>query len=195
MALGTISPTVTPETVWMKGYEGKKPQRYIAGRRENTVSVVIFLGKPFAVYCAADQSCKVTVDYSESEGRKQFEDIVAAYGDIFDTTTNIPLMLEDKYDIDNKSAVSSFLNENPTLINALIETHEQIRRIFDKNIAGISLLLNEDPEEDFTGLSIVVKTPLKSELSLALLDKFDDEWWLDLEAEIRNTVTVIVRSV
>jgi len=56
-------------------------------------------------------------------------------------------------------------------------------------------LLNEDPEEDFTGLSIVVKTPLKSELSLALLDKFDDEWWLDLEAEIRNTVTVIVRSV
>jgi len=199
MALETIFPTVTPETVRMKGYNERKPQRYFAGRRESTSPVLIILRNPHAVPCTIDHSCNIIIDYKESEGREQLEDIASVYGDIFDTSTKIPLMgielLEEKYVIKNKVEVATFLDEHTNFIGVLVETCEQIKKIFDKNIVEISLSLNEDPEEDFIGLSIVVRTPLKSEVSLDLLDKFDDEWWLDLDAEIRNAVTVIVRSV
>lgn len=126
----------------------------------------------------------------------KLEDVVNGYADFFDTS--MPLksieLLEEKYVIKNKG-VAAFLDEHPDFIDVLVETYEHIRKIFDKNILEISLSLNEDPEEDFTGLSIVIRTPLKSEVSLALLDKFDDKWWLDLDAEIRNVVTVMVRSI
>lgn len=199
MTLEKLSSTATPETVWMKGYEGKKPQRYIAGRRESTSPIIIIFRNLHAVPCTADQSCNITIDYKEAEGRERLEDVATGYGDIFDTSPKMPLMgielLEEKYVINDKLEIANFLDKHPKVIEVLVETYGQIKKIFDKNIVEISLPLNKDPEEEFTGLAIVIKTTLRSEDSLALLDKFDDEWWLDLDAEIRNAVTVIVRSV
>lgn len=199
MTLEKLSSTATPETVWMKGYEGEKPQRYIAGRRESTSPIIKIFRNLHAVPCIADKSCNITIDYKEAEGRERLEDVATGYGDIFDTSPKMPLMgielLEEKYVINDKLEIANFLDKHPKVIGVLVETYGQIKKIFDKNIVEISLSLNKDPEEEFTGLAIVIKTTLRSEDSLALLDKFDDEWWLDLDAEIRNTVTVIVRSV
>ena len=200
MILEKLSLTETPEAVWEKGYETRKPQGYLAGRRESTLPIIIVIRNPHAVSCLAEQSCHITIDYKEAEGRMQLEDITTTYGDILlDTSTKMLLMgaelLEDKYVIDSKPEISIFLDEHHKLIGALIETYEQIRNIFEKNIVEIRLSLNKDLEEDYTGLSVVIKTTLKSGDSLALLDKFDDEYWLDLGSDIRNIVTVIVRSV
>lgn len=197
MPLDTIS-TATPEEVLGKGYDIRKPQRYSEARRETTTPLIIIIGNPHSVSCEADHSCNITIDYNEAESQRQPEDIFAAYGDILDTSTNMPLkgidLLEDKYVIDHRPAIAAFLNEHTNLDRALIETHAQIKRIFGEHIVEIVLSLNKDAEEDYTGLSITVKTSLKTRESLTLLDKFDEEWWLDLEAEIRNTVTVMVRS-
>lgn len=197
MLLDAIS-TTTPEAVWGKGYDIRKPQRYSEGRRETTTPLIIIIANPHSVSCEADHSCNITIDYNEAENQRQSKDTVAAYGNILDTSTNMPLisidLLEDKYVLEHKSAITIFLNEHTNLDSALIETHAQIKRIFGKHIVEIILSLNKDAEEDYTGLSITVKTSLKTEEALTLLDKFDEEWWLDLEAEIRNTVTVMVRS-
>ncbi len=197
MLLDTIS-TATPEVVWRKGYDIRKPQRYSEARRETTTPLIIIIGNPHAVSCEADHSCNITIDYNEAESQRQTEDIVAAYGDILDTSTNMPLkgidLLEYKYVLEHKSAIAVFLNEHPNLDNALIETHAQIKRIFGEHIVEIYLSLNKDAEEDYTGLSITIKTSLKTEASLALLDRFDEVWWLDLDTEIRNKITVMVRS-
>ncbi|MFH1172740.1 MAG: hypothetical protein V1693_04130 [Nanoarchaeota archaeon] len=199
MILEKLSLTETPETVWEKGYETRKPQRYLAGRRESTLPVIIVIRNPHAVSCLTEQSCHITVDYKEAEGQMQLEDSETTYSDILDTSTKMPLMgvelLEDKYVIDSKPEISTFLDENPELISALIEIYDQINNIFDKNIIEVCLSLNKDLDEDYTGLSVVIRTTLKSGDSLALLDEFDDEYWLDLGSDIRNIVTVIVRSV
>lgn len=194
-----LSLTETPETVWEKGYETRKRQRYLAGRRESTRPVIIVIRNPHAFSCLAEQSCPITVDYKEAEEQMQLEDIEMTYSDILDTSTKMTLMgaelLEDKYVIDSKPEISTFLDEKPELISALIEIYDQIRNIFNKNFIEICLSLNKDLEEDYTGLSVVIRTTLKSGDSLALLDKFDDEYWLDLDSDIRNIVTVTVRSV
>lgn len=192
--------TITPETVWEKGYDVKKPQGYMAGRRETTVPVILIVRNPYAdaVRCSTEQSCKVTIDYKEIEARVQPEDIETVYNEI-DTSTKIPLagveLLENKYIIDNASEITSALRNYLNLIETLSEAHKQIQRIFAKNIVEVCLLLNKDFEENFTGVAVVIKTTLKSSESLTLLDKFDEEYWLDLSAEIRNIVTVIVRNV
>ncbi len=194
-----LSLTETPETVWEKGYETRKRQRYLAGHRESTRSVIIVIRNPHVFSCLAEQSCHITVDYKQAEEQMQLEDIETTYSDILDTSTKMPLMgaelLEDKYVIDSKPEISTFLDENPNLIGALIEIYDQIKNIFDKNIIEICLSLNKDLEEDYIGLSVVIRTTLKSGDSLALLDKFDDEYWLDLDSDIRNIVMVTVRSV
>lgn len=194
-----LSLTETPETVWEKDYEIGKRQRYLAVRRESTRPVIIVIRNPHVFSCLAEQSCHITVDYKEAEEQMQLEDSETTYSDILDTSTKMPLMgaelLEDKYVIDSKPEISTFLDENPELIGAMIEIYDQIRNIFDKNIIEIFLSLNKDLEEDYTGLSVVIRTTLKSGDSLALLDKFDDEYWLDLDSDIRNIVTVTVRSV
>lgn len=196
MILDELSLTETPETVWEKGYETKKPERYLAGRRESTRPVIIVIRNPYAFSCLAEQSCRITVNYREA---KEKQEDIAIYDDVFDTATKMSLagieLLEDKYVLGNKAEIATFLDEHLKFIGVLVETYEQIRKIFNESIVEIYLSLNKDTEEDYTGLSVVIKTTLKSGDSLALLDKFDDEYWLDLGSDIRNIVTVIVRSV
>lgn len=198
MILDELSLTETPETVWEKGYKTRKPERYLAGRRESTRPVIIVIRNPHAFSCLAEQSCKITFDYNR-EAEETQEDIVAIYDDVFDTATKMSLagteLLEDKYVLGNKAEIATFLDEHPKHVSALIETYEQIRNIFKENILEICLSLNKDADEDYTGISVIIRTPLRSENALAFLDKFDEEYWLDLDAEIRNAVTVIVRSV
>jgi len=55
------------------------------------------------------------------------------------------------------------------------------------------LELNRDYEEDFEGLFIVIKTNLSPEDSLNLLDRFDEEWWLDVNDDIGNILEIMVR--
>ncbi len=191
MNLETFSLTATPKTAGERGRNVRNLQRYIAGRRETTLPVIFIFKNPYSVSCFADKNCSITIDYKEGEDQPQVEFI--------DTSTKLPIagveLLEDKYIIENKTEIVTFLNKQPGLFESLVETYEQIRRIFDKNIVEVCLSISKDPEEDFTGLSLIIKTSLKSGESLNLLDKFDEEWWLDIESNIRNTVMVMVRTV
>lgn len=191
-----IISTATPEAVWEKKRYVKKPQVYSARRIDTTNPLIIIFRNPFTVSCSADRACNVTIDYKEAE--QQLEDIAAVYSNSLGTSTTLPLkgidLLEDKYALDHKAEVVSFMNEHPALEDVLMETHGQIRRIFGDYLTVVVLSPNKDLEEDYTGLSITIKTTLKTAETLSFLDRFDEEWWLDLDAEIRNAVTVMVRS-
>ena len=80
------------------------------------------------------------------------------------------------------------------MIEILFEAGEQIRRIFGE-VVNLSLELHHDPEEDFEGLFIIIKTNLSPEESLDLLDKFDEEWWLDVDASISKKLEVTVEPI
>lgn len=104
-------------------------------------------------------------------------------------------LLERFFTFNNPTEVKRLLLTRDYLIESLFEAYKQIRRIFGQNIVEVCLEYDSDPEEDFEGLSILVKTNLSPELSLDLLDKFDEEWWLDVDNETRTILTVMVRPV
>ena len=104
-------------------------------------------------------------------------------------------LLGSFYTFNNPIEVKRFLLKYDYLITSLFEAHKQIKRVFEENIVEVCLEYDRDPEENFEGLSVIVKTNLSPELSLDLLDKFDEEWWLDVEDETRMILTVMVRPV
>ncbi len=121
---------------------------------------------------------------------RQFEE---EYSLILKTIKDIEL-LENLYTFSNSIDVKRFMLKNECLINILFEAYKQIKRIFNQNIVEICLEYNRDPEEDFEGLFVIVKTNLSPEESLNLLERFDEEWFLDnVSEEIGSIFTVTVR--
>jgi len=123
--------------------------------------------------------------------RHSEQDVVAAYSPQKDFYS-----LERLYTIENPFEVKSFLAAHPNLKDYLFETREQIERFFGDSALEICLKHDSDPEEDYEGLFVIIKTHLSSEEALDLLDKFDDEWFLDyVPPEVSSIFTVKVRPV
>ncbi len=104
-------------------------------------------------------------------------------------------LLERVYTFEHPDKIKRFLWAHQYLIDTCFKAYKEIRRVFGENTLDVSLEFDKDPEEDFEGLSIIVRTNLNPELSLELLEKFDEEWWLDLNNKIRNVMTVMVRPL
>lgn len=105
-------------------------------------------------------------------------------------------LLESIYTFSTPNDVKRFLLSHDFLINTLFEAHKQIKRVFKENIVEVYLEYSRDPEEDFEGLFVTVKTNLSPEKSLDLLDRFDEEWFLDnVPSEIGSIFTVTGRPV
>jgi hypothetical protein len=54
---------------------------------------------------------------------------------------------------------------------------------------------DKDPNENFEGLFVVIKTNLSPVESLDLLEKFGEEWWLGVDFKIRSLITIMVRAI
>lgn len=128
---------------------------------------------------------KKTLDLLESQ--KETKEIFSVSRPIFDEIESIY-----EFSKSQRKEIKGFLKNNECLYHIMKETRKKIFSVFGEKVR-LCLELHRDPEEDFEGLSIIVKTNLPSEQSIDLLDKFDEEWWLDVDNEIRRILTVMVR--
>jgi len=103
--------------------------------------------------------------------------------------------LKSLYIFENSEEIKRFLLSHDYLIDCLSEAYDQIRGIFEENLIEICLEYDRDSEEDFEGLFVTIKTNLSPEPSLDLLEKFDDNWWLQVDFKIRSLITIMVRPV
>jgi hypothetical protein len=100
--------------------------------------------------------------------------------------------LGDLYRFVNPVQLFWFLMNKKNLYKALSAAHYQIKKIFGKSAPVICLEYRRDPEEDFETVAIVIKTSSSTESSLELLDRFDNEWWLNQSEDIRLKLVVLV---
>jgi len=98
--------------------------------------------------------------------------------------------LECYYYFDNPKEIKRFLLTHDYLVEYFFEAYVQIKRIFKENLIEIRLEYNRYFEEGYEGLFVNIKTNLSSKPSLNLLEKFDKEWWLKVDFEIRSIITV-----
>jgi hypothetical protein len=103
--------------------------------------------------------------------------------------------LEAIYSFHNPDEIKRFLSSYDFIIEYLFEAHDQIRRFFGEHIIEILLEYDKDPNENFKGLFVVIKTNLSPAESLDLLEKFDEEWWLGVDFKIRSLISITVRAI
>jgi len=100
--------------------------------------------------------------------------------------------LEEFYIFEDTKEIAVFVGAHIFLKDILLEAPKWIESIFGKSVE-MHLELHRDPEENFEGLFIVIKTNLSPEDSLNLLDRLDEEWWLHVDDDVSNILEIMVR--
>lgn len=103
-------------------------------------------------------------------------------------------LLKKMYAFKQIKEIDSYLLNNKFLLDILFEAYGQIVNIFGKNI-DLQLELHRDYEEDFEELFIVIKSFLKPNVMLALMDKLDDEWFLGAMDATRGKLNITVEPL
>lgn len=86
--------------------------------------------------------------------------------------------IERKFEFREKNTVLSFLRQNDFLIPLILESAERIRSYFEKDARLIMELVEDSESDGFEELFLIVKTSHAPAEASRLLERFDEEWWL-----------------
>ncbi len=103
-------------------------------------------------------------------------------------------LLKEVYFFKQTKEIETYLWNNRFLPDILFDAYEQIINIFGKNVE-LHLELHRDYEEEFEELFIVIKSMLKPTHMLDLLDKLDEEWFLDISNTTKGKLNITVESL
>ncbi len=102
--------------------------------------------------------------------------------------------LQEFYIFNNPIEVKTFLFDHDHLYDILYEANKHIKRIFEDCVVNIYLQVVKDPEENFEQLFVIIKTDLTPDKSVSLLDRFDEEWWLEIDYKMRQGLEIDVET-
>lgn len=100
------------------------------------------------------------------------------------------------FSVKNGRDVSRFLEENPFLVNVLLDVRTKFDEYFGADSRSV-LEVFVDPEEDQSSpklFALTLAAPSSDKVS-ASLDRLDQEWWLDQPYEIRRLMNIDVEYV
>ena len=104
-------------------------------------------------------------------------------------------LLERLYIFRKPKEVSRFLEDNPFLIQLLLEAYGQIGRHF-RPYPQVFLETVTDPETpDDRELFALICTSLTPEEALDVLDRFDRDWWLDKSHTAQGNLCIDIEFV
>jgi hypothetical protein len=98
--------------------------------------------------------------------------------------------LLNSFHVEHSSSVAKFLQRNLFLLELLIEASKKIKTYFENNVE-MSLEVIADPENASSRqLYIFIHTQLETQDALLLLDKLDEDWWLDVAPKANGLMNI-----
>lgn len=137
---------------------------------------------------------KVSYKYHAHESPEVFQDNVSEVERDKSKKGN----LERLFSIKNPEEIWQFLDRldrHENLYDTLIDVFEKVKVFFNHILVDIELEYDEDPEEDYELLSVIVKTNASPRNSLDVLYNFYYDWWFDVDKEIRALLNIMVIPV
>jgi len=99
--------------------------------------------------------------------------------------------LEKFYTFRGKTKILQFLAKYPFLISTLLSVPDNIRTYISDSQLSLEVLT--DPEiNDYLQLFIQISTQLDLDEAIDKLDKFEDDWWLQIPYEVRKLIAIDV---
>ena len=99
------------------------------------------------------------------------------------------LLLKDIYTFRHYNIVQEYLNSNQLLYSILIEAANKIECFFPKSSLFLEVISNPEEESD-THLVIFIKTNVPPTEAVEKLDQLDEEWFLNLPADIMKQLSI-----
>lgn len=104
------------------------------------------------------------------------------------------------YNISDQDAVTEYLleidEENPQLLekllDVLIEMPNKLLEVFHEKLGTLTLEFFADAEANFSQLFVTVDSGLEPNNAIDLLDNIFDTWYMGLEPDLRQLVTVTI---
>lgn len=96
------------------------------------------------------------------------------------------------YLFSNENKIQNFLKQHRYYVDVLNDMHMEINKIFGSHVTKLFLEHDQDIEEEYEGISVMIQTNLSVEDSLDLLNLFDEAYWLKKEFKVRRLMTVMV---
>ncbi len=99
-------------------------------------------------------------------------------------------VLADLYTFRDYVQVANFLRQNPFLIGLLMRAYKEVQRYFGFNVE-VALEVFTDPEaETEQELFALIQARLPLQEDIDLLERFNEEWWLDALPAARCKLTI-----
>jgi hypothetical protein len=87
--------------------------------------------------------------------------------------------ISENYLFRNKKQVFAFIQENPYLIDLLVDAYQKIQYFFSSCTEVFLQIVGEPESSNDKQLIAWISLSLNPDEAIARLDQFDEEWWLD----------------
>jgi hypothetical protein len=101
--------------------------------------------------------------------------------------------IHESFVIRNASEVRRFIADRPELVSLIVEALSVIRDYFPESTAVLDLLA--DRESDRVGVEMSLQTSKTPNVALAMLERFDEDWWLANMTRAHSLLTVSLEYV
>ncbi len=95
----------------------------------------------------------------------------------------------EEFIITNLEVVKPFLKKNGFLLDLLLAARTKIAEYFS-GVTPLVLYLAQYPDEGDEELYLLIQTKLSANESLLILDRFEEEWWLDILPKAQCKMTI-----
>ena len=99
------------------------------------------------------------------------------------------LLLNDMYTFRHPDVIQEYLNSNELLHPILAEAVDKIEHFFPEAFLFLEVISNPEEESD-THLVIFIKTNVPPTEAVEKLDQLDEEWFLNLPADIMKQLSI-----
>lgn len=103
--------------------------------------------------------------------------------------------LSSLYHLEEPDLIAEFVQQNSFLVELLAEAPRHLNSVFGAD-TELALQLSQDPEDvDSRELFINILTTLSAQDAFPLLERLDDEWWLDVSGRVDGKLNIRLRYV
>ena len=111
--------------------------------------------------------------------------------EVVDLKAEMALLLRD-YSVSSDSNLAEFLGEHPDLFGLLREARQKIREYFGSD-AEVQLDLMADPDDRSSReMFLRIISKLRTKDALRILDRLDEEWWLNASLASQGNMNITV---
>ena len=97
--------------------------------------------------------------------------------------------IAEEFTITNSGMVKPFLKKNGFLLDLILASRTKIAEYFS-GATPLALYLAQYPDEGHEELYLLIQTKLSAKESLPVLDRFEEEWWLDALPRAKCKMTI-----